>query len=131
MTNQVFKRDVPESILFDLLEKICLKTDKYYYIDFNSYKKMLFLYLDTPFLEELRDYYHFSKRFYIERELTYTSFTNIIRQLCKKMRLRYESEMKYDHSQYYINYMVYTRETGVSRAAESSILSRELSTSEY
>ncbi len=114
MTNQVFKRQVPESILFNLLEQICLKTDKYYYIDFNSYKKMLFLCLDAPFLEELRDYYHFSKRFYIDRELTYTSFTNILRQLCKNIRLKYESIMKYDHSQYYINYLIYLRESEVS-----------------
>lgn len=107
MKNQIFKRDVPESILFNLLEKICLKTDKYYYVDFNSYKKMLFLNLDAPFLEELREYYHVSKRYYLDRELTYISFTNIIRQLCKCNRHHYESEIKYDHSQYFINYMIY------------------------
>ena len=107
MTNQIFKHAIPPSILFNLLDKICLKTDKYYYVDFNAYKKMLFLCLDATFLEELREYYHISKRFYLDRDLTYTSFTNIIRQLCKCNRHHYESEMKYDHSQYYINYMVF------------------------
>ena len=106
MKNQIFKREVPEYLLYNLLEKICLITDKYYYVDFNSYKKMLYLGLDAPFLEELREYYHISKRHYVDRELTYSSFTNIIRQLCKSNRHHYESEIKYDHSQYFINYII-------------------------
>lgn len=107
MTNQIFKREIPKSILYNLLEKICLKTDKYYYVDFNCYKKMLFLDLKTSFLEELNDYYHLSKKFYLERDFTYTSFINIIRQICKFGRYRFESEIKYSHSEYYINYLVY------------------------
>ena len=39
---QIFKKDVPIIILYDLLDQISLKTDKYYVIDMNSYKKMLF-----------------------------------------------------------------------------------------
>jgi hypothetical protein len=107
MTNQIFKREVPQHILFDLLDKICLKTDKYYYVDFNSYKKMLFLDLSATFLKDLDEYYHISKKFYLEREFTYTSFINIIRQICKFSRYHFESETKYSHSQYYINYLVY------------------------
>ena len=42
MSNQIFKNQVPNNILFGLLEKVCLKTDKYYSIDMNAYKKMIF-----------------------------------------------------------------------------------------
>jgi hypothetical protein len=42
MVSQLFKQNVPIELLFSLLEKICLKTDKYYLIDHNAYKKLLF-----------------------------------------------------------------------------------------
>ena len=42
MLKQIFKKNVPQKLLFDLLDQICLKTDKYYMIDMNAYKKMLF-----------------------------------------------------------------------------------------
>ena len=30
------KKNIPNDLLFELLDKICLKTDKYYLIDYNS-----------------------------------------------------------------------------------------------
>ena len=38
MLNQIFKHMVPNEILFSLLDKICVKMDKYYLIDM---KKLL------------------------------------------------------------------------------------------
>ena len=43
MLKQTFKQAIPNSLLFDLLEQVCLKTDKYYFFDLNAYKKMIFL----------------------------------------------------------------------------------------
>ena len=42
MLKQIFKTNVPNELLFDLLEKICLKYEKYYYIDINAFQKMKF-----------------------------------------------------------------------------------------
>ena len=42
MLKQIFRENVPVQTLFDLLEKICLKTDKYYLIDNNAFKRMIF-----------------------------------------------------------------------------------------
>ena len=110
MLCQIFKREIPNHILFDLLEKICLKTDKYYFIDVAAYSKLLFLGLKQQFIDELTEYYYLSKRFYLEREFTYTSFTNIVRQICKHMDIKIESEIKYNHSKYYINFFIYPPE---------------------
>lgn len=107
MSNQIFKTPVPINILHDLLEKICLKTDKYYFLDETSYRKMLFHEMGKPFLELIRPYYFASKIFYLDREFTYNSFTNIVRQICKFMDIKLESEIKYCHSKYYINFFIY------------------------
>jgi hypothetical protein len=107
MLCQIIKREIPMNILFDLLDQVCLKTNKYYFIDVNSYKKILFMELKQPFLDALYEYYHLSKKFYLEREFTYTSFTNIVRQICKHKNLEFTSEIKYNHSKYFINFFVF------------------------
>lgn len=107
MTKQIFKKLVPIQLLVDLLEKISLKTDKYYFIDINAFKKMMFLNLHTEFLEKVVDYYHSSKRFYVEREFKYNSFTNIIRQICKANDVIFTSQIKYNECKYNIDYFVY------------------------
>ena len=107
MSNQIFKTPVPINILHDLLEKICLKTDKYYFLDETAYRKMLFHEMEKPFLELIRPYYFASKLFYLNRDFTYNSFTNIVRQICKFMEIKLESEIKYCHSKYYINFFIY------------------------
>jgi len=107
MLNQIFKSEMPSNILYDLLEQICLKTDKYYFIDINAYKKLIFSDLHTPFIEKISEYYHLSKQFYLQREFIYTSFTNIVRQICKHCNIKIASDVKYNHSQYYINFFVF------------------------
>ena len=42
MLIQIFKKEIPIQLLYDLLEKICAKNDNYYMVDLNAYKKMLF-----------------------------------------------------------------------------------------
>ena len=110
MLGQIFKHKIPHHILFDLLEKICLITEKYYFIDIASYNKLLFMNLKKQFIDELTEYYFLSKGFYLERDFTYSSFTNIVRQFCKHENIKFESEIKYNHSKYYINFLVYKSE---------------------
>jgi hypothetical protein len=107
MCEQVFKKNVPISILFALLEQICLKTEKYYFLDLNAFKKLQFHDLFVKFREEIRPYYHVSKRFYIDRDFTYRMFANIVRQLSRMANVRFDSEIKYHQSKYHVDYMIY------------------------
>lgn len=105
--NQVFKHQVPNRILFDLLDEICMKTDSYYLVDMNAYRKMLFHKYNESFCNELKEYYFLGKQIYVTRKLTYKSFTNIIRQICKHNSIAFTSQMKYNESKYTIIYLVY------------------------
>jgi hypothetical protein len=107
MLKQIFKQNIPIEILTGLLEKICLKTDKYYLVDNNAFRKLLFYNYHTDFLNSVSEYYHSSKQFYITRKLTYNSFTNIIRQICKSNNIMFTSQIKYNESKYNIDYLVY------------------------
>jgi hypothetical protein len=107
MLKQIFKQNIDPSKVYEFLEKFCLKTDKYYLLDINAYKKMIFHNLHEAFLQEIIEYYHASKQFYVTRKLTYNSFTNIIRQLCKSNSIMFTSKIKYNESKYNIDYFIY------------------------
>jgi hypothetical protein len=36
MSNQIFKNNIPNNIFFELLDKICLKNEKYYIFNVES-----------------------------------------------------------------------------------------------
>lgn len=107
MLKQIFKENVPIENLFKWLDKFCFKTEKYYLIDQNAYKKVLFHEGDKPFLEEIQPYYHISKEFYVTRKFTYNSFVNIVRQICKSNNIMFTNKIKYNESNYNIQYYIY------------------------
>jgi len=107
MSTQIFKKNVPTESLYSLLDDICLKNDKYYILNNNSYKKGIFNNSITNFIEECKPYYHISKQKYLERKLTYNSFTTILRQICKFNKITHTSQIKYDKSTYDIIYYIY------------------------
>lgn len=104
---QIFKKQIPIKILFNLLEDICMKNDKCYILTPESYKKAVFNNLIEKFIESCKPYYHKSKILYIERKIDYNSFITIIRQICKYNRIMYTSEIKYNKSKYDIIYFIY------------------------
>ena len=103
----IFIKPVENLILTDLCDKICLKKKNYYVIDKNSYKRMLFLHLHDDFITQLHEYYSPSKRFYLTRELTYNSFTNIVRQICKNNDIKLTSSVRYNKSTSNIDFYIY------------------------
>jgi hypothetical protein len=107
MSTQIFKKNVPTESLYSLLDDICLKNDKYYILNNNSYKKGIFNNSITNFIEACKPYYHISKQKYLERKLTYNSFTTILRQICKFNKITHTSQIKYDKSTYDIIYYIY------------------------
>jgi len=108
MSNQILKDKIPSNILYELCEKISIfETDKYYVINKSSLKKAEFKGLLTEFREVIMPYYHKSKLYYVERELTYSRFVTLLRQICKINHISYTSKIKYDKSDYDIYYYIY------------------------
>ena len=107
MNSQIFKERVPLSILYSLLDEIAIKKTNNYLIDMNAYKKMLYNELHLPFIESLKPYYHKGKQFYLERQMTYNSFTTIVRQICKHEAIMFTSKINYNQSKYNIDYTIF------------------------
>ena len=107
MSSQIFKNQVPKELLFELLEKICVKNDKYYTLNKISYKKGEYLQLLTSFYELILPYYYVSKQFYITRKHNSSSFITLIRQICRSNNIHYTSKIIYNKSTYDIVYYIY------------------------
>jgi hypothetical protein len=107
MSLQIFKQNIPNNLIFDLLEVICLKNEKYYTFNIESYKRGVYKEIIQQFIENCRPYYHISKRKYLDRKLTYNSFTTILRQICNSNKIIYTTKIKYDKSVYNILYYIY------------------------
>ena len=110
MSSQIFKNQIPKKLLFDFLDKICIKNKNYYILNKISYKKCEFLQLLDPFCSALLEFYHVSKQFYITRKQTYSSFVTIIRQICRLCNIDYISKIVYNKSNYDIVYNIYYAE---------------------
>ena len=120
MSNQIFRQFIPPQLLFDVLEKVCIKTNKYYLFDLNAYRKLVYYNLYDDFAKSIVEYYHVSKQIYVTRKLTYKSFINILRQICKSNHIQHTSQIKYNESDYNIEYYVYFSRGGVSTIMRST-----------
>lgn len=107
MTSQIFKKCFPIENLFTLLDSICFKNEKHYTINISAYKRGVFKEIIPKFINECIPYYHLSKRKYLEKKLTYNSFTTILRQICNFNKITYTSQIIYDKSSYGIVYYIY------------------------
>lgn len=107
MSTQIFKNSVPNELLFDLLDSICLKNEKYYILTMESFKKGVYKEIIQHFFDDCKQYYHISKRKYLERKTSYNAFTTILRQICNFNKIIYTSQIKYDKSTYNIVYYIY------------------------
>jgi len=107
MTSQIFKNNIPNSIFFELLDKICFKNEKHYTFNLEAFKKGVFHEDIQKFLEVCKPYYFISKRKYLDKKLTYNSFTTVLRQICKYNKIVYTSQIIYDKSTYNILYYIF------------------------
>ena len=108
MSTQIFKKQIPNDFLLELLHKVCLKTSKYYLFNNLSFKKGLVNNLFIDFLEKIKPYYYLSKQKYAEGEIDYKKMTTILRQICNSNKIVYTSKIKYEKSLYDIQYFIYT-----------------------
>ena len=107
MTSQILKNNIPNNILFELLDLMCFKNNTYYTFNFESFKKGVYNESIQKFIKYCNPYYHISKRKYLEKKLTYNSFTTILRQICNSNKISYISKIIYDKSTYNITYYIY------------------------
>ena len=107
--SQIFKKKIPVTILYDLLDTYSYNNEKFYLINDVLFKKVKFNNMLENFLEKIKPYYFESKKFYVERQITYVRFTTIIRQIAKLHGLHFSSKILYDHSKYNINYYIYKK----------------------
>ncbi len=109
MTNQVFKKNGPPlSIFLKFIDVITLhRTDAFFLITNDSYKKACYEKCLHNFVDELKPYYKSNKLLYIDRQMNYKRLLTVIRQLCNFHNIVYSSEIRYDKSTYQIRYKLY------------------------
>ena len=109
MSTQIFKSGIPDEMFIGFLNLLCLKNDKHYTFNSDSYKKGIYTGAIQQFITECMPYYHISKRKYLNKKLTYNSLATIIRQICKFNKFTYTSKIVYDRSTYDIVYYIYLK----------------------
>ena len=107
MSRQIFKYKISNDVFFSFLDSISLKSDKYYTINFIAFKKGLYNEKIQEFIKMCIPYYHNSKQKYLEKPLTYKSFTTILRQICNFNSILYTTKILYCKSEYEIVYYIY------------------------
>lgn len=107
MVAQIFKKTISKEILLNFLKKFCSIDNDYLLINKAAYNKAKYHNYIEPFLNELKEYYHTSKHFYLTRKLTYNYFLTIIRQLCKHINIKYDIQILYIKSIYHVNIYVF------------------------
>ena len=109
MKSQLFKSEVPIHLLQEVLTNISERNEHgEYLVNMESFKKGMYLNLIAPFFQTLIPYYFDSKKKYVEKQnITYNSFTTVLRQLCNFHHVLYTSEIKYYKSIYNIVYKIH------------------------
>ena len=107
MSSQIFKKKYPKDKFIEFLKTYCESNNKYLIFSKNSFKKIKLDKKAQAFFNELKDYYHKSKLFYIERFPIYKHFVTVIKQLCKDINIPYNSQILYYKSTYELTYNIY------------------------
>ena len=106
-SNQIFKTEINRYLLFELLDKISIKTDTFFIVNNDAFKKGMYNGDIQLFIEECKKYYHESKQKYLTRKINYNSFITVMRQICNFTKTVYTSKIKYEKSNYSIIYNVF------------------------
>jgi hypothetical protein len=116
MSLQIFKEKLPNDLLIELLNQICIKTEhnNYYVINNEAFKRGLYNNAIIVFIDKCKSYYHKSKLKYLERKLTYKTFVTIIRQICNANNITYTSQIRYQGSSYDIIYYIHIHKHNVN-----------------
>lgn len=97
----LFRMPIQIQPLLAVLSAVAPRIDsgKWFHFNVTAYRKMIYQQIHLPFIESIRDYYFPAKwRKYGDKELTYSSFTTILRQMCNEVGLAFYTKIVYDHS---------------------------------
>ena len=130
MKTQIFKKHVPFELLQTLFNNVTqLKANNsnintldisnnspidisnnsnfHYKINKIVFKKLHYNNLLKQFLKSIEEFYYDSKKFYVTREIDYTKFLTLIRQICKINNIKYDKKILYLKNYYDIVYYIY------------------------
>ena len=102
----IFREHIPIEYLLDILDVICIVTEKHYIINFNAFRLLQYHNLFPPFSEKIKYAYKPSKQYFLTRKLTYNSFITIVRHICRINNIHFEAKFNYQHSLYNIDYYI-------------------------
>ncbi len=106
MKTNYFSEPIPSSLLFNLLQELCVVCNNYFIMDMPTYYNGIHKGLIQKFVADCNPYYLPSKRFYTTTELTYKSFLTIVRHVCKINNIPYSNHIQYCHSIYQVVYHI-------------------------
>ena len=107
MSVAIFKKNLPISILFDFLEENeCDQEEDTFHITKEFYKKTTMHEKLKDFLEIIQVYYYKSKQFYTTRDMTYSRFLTIVRQICNYHKVEIINQIHYSKSKHEISYKI-------------------------
>lgn len=105
--SKFYKTPPSLDFLFELLDKISLFKDSYYFIDINSYNKMMYMDLYVSFIDKLKEHYLPNKIGELTKETSYYHFIILIKQICKYHKLTIKSKTINANSKKYTNYLLF------------------------
>jgi hypothetical protein len=111
---QLFKFELPFSIVKTIINDICIKTDKYYLFTYLQYKKEEYNNNISQICDMLTNYYREAKLFYVKRVQTFNSFNTVLRQLCKLHNIPFSISVKYNQGRSYSQYKIYLEDDVVN-----------------
>jgi len=106
MSSQIFKSDIPLDKLVTFLDDVCDRDGEMLVFNNEAYKRANLKESLAPFLQSLVEHYHVSKRFYVERKMSYPKCLTVIRQLCRHLEIEFTSKVIYRRSTYDIVYYI-------------------------
>ena len=62
MSTQIFKNNIPNELIFNLLNKICMKNEKHFVLNNIAFKKGIYDNSIIDFFEKIKPSYHNSKK---------------------------------------------------------------------
>lgn len=108
MDSQNIKRALKKPMVVDIIKDICIQhsMNNIYTFDNDCYKRMRLFKKVEQIIKLLKPYYYESKQYYLTRKMNYKTFCTIIRQICKHVKIKIVSNIKYIHSSYLIHYNI-------------------------
>lgn len=99
--------DELKKILIEFLNFYCMREKNYFVINNEIFKKYKLNNKIQDFIEKLSVFYIPSKKYFINREITFNVLLTIIRQICKYLNINYTKKIIYNKNNYNIQYNIY------------------------